>query len=78
MEEVLARKLIFVKEYWEGTIEIMPLPAWAGFIINRSWVSTLAEPDESLADLNISNVTEDLHKDSLEALHKLVIHHSVH
>ncbi|XXG85857.1 hypothetical protein AAC387_Pa11g0871 [Persea americana] len=78
MEEVLARKLIFMKEYWEGTTEIMPLLARAGFIINTSQVSTLAEPDENLADMNTSNVTEDLHKDTLEALHKLVIHHCVH
>lgn len=78
MEEVLASKLIFIKEYWEGTADIVPLLAQAGFIINKSKVSTLDQPNENFADVNISNGTEDLHRDTLQALHKLVVHHCVH
>ncbi|XP_042492983.1 uncharacterized protein LOC122072667 isoform X2 [Macadamia integrifolia] len=76
MEKELAKKFIFLKEYWGGTEEIMSLLACAGFIINRSKVPLRNESVESLSDLGFSN-TGEVHGDTVQALHKLVIHHCV-
>ncbi|KAJ4966442.1 hypothetical protein NE237_018291 [Protea cynaroides] len=76
IEKELAKKFIFLKEYWDGTEEIVPLLARAGFIINR-WKAPLHdEYVEGLSDLCFSNTTE-VHGDTVQALHKLVVHHCV-
>ncbi|XP_058111329.1 uncharacterized protein LOC131254340 isoform X2 [Magnolia sinica] len=75
MEKKLARKFIFMKEYWEGTAKIIPLLARAGFITNASEISYQGGSAESLSDLDIGNITEEFHEDTLQSLHKLVIHH---
>ncbi|XP_010261035.1 PREDICTED: uncharacterized protein LOC104599968 [Nelumbo nucifera] len=74
IEQELAKKFIFLKEYWEGTVEIVPLLARAGFIINRS-NSAMNEPFGSLSELSLTDTGGELHGDTFQALHKLVIHH---
>ncbi|XP_043696644.1 uncharacterized protein LOC122647289 isoform X2 [Telopea speciosissima] len=76
IEKELAKKFIFFKEYWDGTEEIIPLLARAGFIINKSKVPLRNESVDSLSDLGFSN-TGEVHGDTVQALHKLVIHHCV-
>ncbi|XP_077212898.1 spatacsin carboxy-terminus protein isoform X2 [Tasmannia lanceolata] len=75
VEQELAKKFIFMKEYWEGTAEIIPLLARTSFIYNKAKISFQAETSDTLSDFGFSNFSEDLHKESVEAFHKLVIHH---
>lgn len=75
MEQELAKKLIFLKDYWEGTTEIISLLARSDFITNRTEIPMPDECSESSSDLNISNIDGALHAGTVQALHKLVIHH---
>lgn len=75
MEQELAKKFIFLKDYWEGTVEIIPLLARSNFITSRTKIPMQDEYIESSSDLNISNIDGALHADTVQALHKLVIHH---
>ncbi|KAF8404468.1 hypothetical protein HHK36_009353 [Tetracentron sinense] len=75
LELELAKKLIFLKEYWVGTAEIVSLLARAGFIISRSKIAIPDESIERLPDLSFSNIDGELHTDTVQALHKLVVHH---
>ncbi|KAF5727678.1 hypothetical protein HS088_TW22G01374 [Tripterygium wilfordii] len=71
MEQKLARNLVFVKEYWEGTAEIVSLLAHSGFITRRNNIPA----DEDVAE-SPSSVGRH-HVDTVQALHKLVVHHCV-
>ena len=75
MEQELAKKFIFLKDYWEGTVEIIPLLARSNFITSRTKIPMQDKYIESSSDLNISNIDGALHADTVQALHKLVIHH---
>ncbi|XP_011622566.1 uncharacterized protein LOC18432027 isoform X1 [Amborella trichopoda] len=75
MEQKLARKLIFLKGYWKGTWEIMPLLSRAGFIVNTSKISVREESSENLADLDFSSINEGFDKDALLGLHRVVVHY---
>ncbi|KAF5960350.1 hypothetical protein HYC85_001559 [Camellia sinensis] len=68
MEQQLATKFIFLKEFWEGTAEIVPLLAQSGFISSRHKASFLDEFGESPSASHLSTIG---------ALHKLIVHHSV-
>jgi len=65
MEENLAKRFIFLKEYWEGTLEITALLARSGFI---SCKDKLCEED----DLNKTSSVRD---GAVQALHKIFVHH---
>ncbi|KAF9603991.1 hypothetical protein IFM89_039345 [Coptis chinensis] len=65
MEQALAKKFIFLKEYFEGTAEIIPLLSRSGFIINKSKSLTREE----------SGLGGECHKDTLQAFHKLFVHY---
>uniref|UniRef100_A0A2N9FSI1 Spatacsin C-terminal domain-containing protein n=1 Tax=Fagus sylvatica TaxID=28930 RepID=A0A2N9FSI1_FAGSY len=75
MEEKLAKKFIFMKEYWEGTAEIVPLLARSGFI--TSGYKTPFEDDNIRCslDLKFSDGGQTSHVDTVQALHKLLVHH---
>ncbi|CAK9137988.1 unnamed protein product [Ilex paraguariensis] len=77
MEQQLARKFIFLKEYWEGTSEIVSLLARSGFITSMDRISFLAESFESSSDGDLSITSGEIHPEVVHALHKLVIHHCV-
>ncbi|XP_061972823.1 uncharacterized protein LOC133695068 isoform X1 [Populus nigra] len=77
MEQELAKKFIFLNEYWEGTGEIVALLARSGLITSRSDKMTMEDYSaEVSSDLNI---TDDgrFHVVRMEALHKLLVHYCV-
>ncbi|KAJ7945315.1 Spatacsin [Quillaja saponaria] len=65
MEEKLAKKLIFLKEYWEGTMEMVPLLARSGFVCSRYEFRFEDDFVESSPDKY----------GSIQALHKLIVYH---
>ncbi|GLT68925.1 hypothetical protein SLA2020_411170 [Shorea laevis] len=75
IEQELVKKFIFLKEYWEGTSEIVSLLARSGFITNRYKIMSEDDSIESPSDLNFSNNSERLHADTAQALYKLLVHH---
>lgn len=74
VEQELAKKYIFLKEYWESTTEIVPLLARAGLIADRCRIVSMAGSSMNSLDLAVLD-TGGTHKDAGEALHKLVVHH---
>ncbi|XP_062007180.1 uncharacterized protein LOC133724450 isoform X1 [Rosa rugosa] len=70
MEEKLARKLIFSKEYWEGTADILPLLARSGFITSKYEIPS---EDDNIEDISVLKFPDG---GTIHALHKLLIHHS--
>eukprot|EP00257_Ricinus_communis_P021930 XP_015581513.1 uncharacterized protein LOC8264038 isoform X1 [Ricinus communis] len=77
MEQELAKKFIFLKDYWEGTAEIVALLARSGFITRRpSRVHLEDYSVESSSDLNVSDGAQ-YQFDTTQALHKLFLHHCV-
>ncbi|XP_028755143.1 uncharacterized protein LOC114714558 isoform X1 [Neltuma alba] len=65
MQEKLAERFIFLKEYWEGTMEMVSLLARSGFISGR---------DKRTLEDDCLETSSD--KDgTLQALHKVIVHH---
>ncbi|GAV81705.1 hypothetical protein CFOL_v3_25159 [Cephalotus follicularis] len=77
IEQELAKKCIFMKEYWEGTAEIVSLLARSDFITSRYKNPSEDESTESSSDLNISNCSGRYSVATVPALHKLIVHHCV-
>ncbi|XVE86639.1 hypothetical protein DITRI_Ditri18aG0050700 [Diplodiscus trichospermus] len=73
MEQELAKKLIFLKDYWEGSAEIVSLLAHSGFITNRYKISFEDNPIQRLSGLHVSSGSENFRADTLQALDKLLI-----
>ncbi|KAK7399448.1 hypothetical protein VNO78_10630 [Psophocarpus tetragonolobus] len=65
MEEKLAKKFIFLKEYWEGTLEMIALLARSGFISGRDKICL---EDDIIKASSIRGGT-------VQALHKIFVHH---
>ncbi|RZC55256.1 hypothetical protein C5167_014133 [Papaver somniferum] len=74
-EQELAKRSIFLKEYWDGTEEIIPILARAGFITKISKTFVLDESIEDVPDINFSNVGGEFDRHAAQAFHKLVIRH---
>ncbi|KAK3010904.1 hypothetical protein RJ639_012628 [Escallonia herrerae] len=62
MEQQLAEKFTFMKEYWEGSAEIVPLLARSGFLTRMHKGSVLDASNEG-----------PIHPGAVQALHKLVV-----
>ncbi|KAJ4828081.1 hypothetical protein Tsubulata_018948, partial [Turnera subulata] len=77
LEQDLAKKFIFLKEYWEGTEEIVALLARSGFITGR-YNETLLEDCslKCLSDLDVLD-HERCCTNTVNAFHKIFIHHCV-
>ncbi|KAE7998209.1 hypothetical protein FH972_002775 [Carpinus fangiana] len=75
MEEKLARKFIFMKEYWEGTAEIVSLLARSGFITIGYKHPFEDDHIKSSSDLKFSDSGGPSHVDTVKALHKLFVRH---
>lgn len=73
MEQQLAKKFVFLKDYWEGTVEIVSTLARSGFIVALHGTSPLQESSESSTDLVLSIVDATVHPDAVLALHKLLV-----
>src|SRR5438105_15446176 len=68
MQQELAEKHIFLKEYWKSTTEIIPVLARSGTLIK------VGPKKECSMSLSASGMPDDAHYRACEgALHKLVI-----
>lgn len=65
VEEKLAKRFIFFKEYWEGTLEMIALLARSGFISGRDKICL----EDDLTKM--SSVRDG----AVQALHKIFVHH---
>lgn len=70
----LARRLIFPKEYWEGTAEIVRLLARSGYMTNTYETSSLDDSVEGSSDSNILSLSGTVHPGAAQLLHKVVVH----
>ncbi|XP_057972244.1 uncharacterized protein LOC131160497 isoform X2 [Malania oleifera] len=77
MEQELAKKFIFMKEFWDGTAEILTVLAHSGFITSGYKISYEDEYIETSSDLSSSSIRGATHPDTAHALHRLVLHHCV-
>ncbi|KAL1190297.1 hypothetical protein V5N11_016682 [Cardamine amara subsp. amara] len=75
MEQELARKLIFLKEYWENALDVVYLLARAGVILGNCEVSFKEESCRPSLDLCLSIKEGGANVDTLNAVHKLFIHY---
>ncbi|KAG7544556.1 Spatacsin C-terminal domain [Arabidopsis suecica] len=75
MEQELARKLIFLKEYWENALDVVYLLARAGVILSNCEVSFKEETCRPSLDLCLSIKKGGANVDTLSAVHKLFIHY---
>ena len=75
IEQELAKKHIFLKEYWGGTAEIVGLLARAGFISRSKNILVDDDNDDGLTDPHLSVGRPSI--GTMQGLHKLVIHHCV-
>lgn len=74
VDQRLSRRLIFPKEYWEGTAEIVRLLARSGYMTSTYETSSLDDSIEGSSDLNILSVSGTVHPGAAQALHKVVLH----
>lgn len=77
MECQLAKKFVFLKEYWESTSEIVTLLARSGYMLKENCTSILDESHESTSDFTLSVTDVTISPDVVLALHKLIIHFCV-
>ncbi|KAL2342976.1 hypothetical protein Fmac_004261 [Flemingia macrophylla] len=59
MEEKLAKRFIFLKEYWEGTLEIIALLARSGFISGRDKICLEGDPTKTSSVRDGAEATVD-------------------
>ncbi|KAL8218308.1 hypothetical protein R6Q57_021681 [Mikania cordata] len=76
VESQLAKKLIFLKEFWEGTEELVCLLARSGFITNSSDIPFPEKPTNESTDLYLTYF-DDINNTSFQGLHKLFLHHCI-
>jgi spatacsin len=70
MQKELAKKHIFMKEYWQSTTEIIPVLARAGILIDTE----IGSKKESSVPFDASEMPDDeRHRACERALHKLVM-----
>ncbi|KAJ8447051.1 hypothetical protein Cgig2_033620 [Carnegiea gigantea] len=72
----LAKRFIFLKECWDGTEEIIFLLARSGFLGGENVMPSRTMSTHHFAILNCTAI-EVLHPDTVQAFHKLVVHHCV-
>lgn len=77
VESQLAKKLIFLKEFWEGTEEIVSLLARSGFVTNSSDISFPDQSTKESTKLYLRNNDDDISNASFQGLHKLFLHHCI-
>ncbi|KAJ8769555.1 hypothetical protein K2173_005158 [Erythroxylum novogranatense] len=77
LEQELAKKFVFLKEYWEGTADIVTVLARSGFITSKSDKMEIEHSSvETSLDLDDFD-GERSHVDAVQALHKLFVYHCV-
>ncbi|WCJ29873.1 hypothetical protein M5689_011476 [Euphorbia peplus] len=77
VEQELAKKFIFLKDYWESTTEILPLLARSGFVTT---IPNLMQSEDYTAkgsfDLDVADGGNSLF-DTSWALHKILLHYCI-
>lgn len=74
MEQQLAKKIIFLVDYWRGTSDIVPLLAQSGFMIDLHDNSFLDEANDSSSDSLLVISDASFNPDTVQSLHKVLIH----
>lgn len=77
VESQLAKKLIFLKEFWDGTEELACLLAQSGFVTNSSDMPNLEKSTNESTDLYLTNIDNHISNTSFQGLHKLFLHHCI-
>ncbi|XP_059307984.1 uncharacterized protein LOC132059394 [Lycium ferocissimum] len=75
MERELAKKFIFLKDYWGATADIVSLLSQSGFIRDVHKSLPTDEPAESWSDSVLAISDARAHPDSIQAFHKVIVHH---
>ncbi|KAG0476489.1 hypothetical protein HPP92_013330 [Vanilla planifolia] len=75
VEMELARKQIFLKDYWESAAELMPLFSHSGLIFNPSKGFIKSDLPANFLDLDNLEVCKYVQNDTADALHKLIMHY---
>ncbi|KAL8160713.1 hypothetical protein V2J09_002250 [Rumex salicifolius] len=75
LDKHLAKKLIFLKDYWDSTAEILSLIARSGFVVEKNKRVFQDEHVHEPSDLGFQNLGGDFQQNTLQELHKLLIHH---
>ncbi|KAL3339711.1 hypothetical protein AABB24_028361 [Solanum stoloniferum] len=75
MERELAKKFIFLKDYWGSTADIVALLAQSGFIrdVHKSLLTD--EPADSWSESVLAISNAGTHPDSIQAFHKVIVHY---
>ncbi|KAL8125295.1 hypothetical protein AgCh_012832 [Apium graveolens] len=74
VDQRLARRLNFTKEYWEGPAEIVRLLARSGYVTSTYETSSLDDSIEGSSVSNILSVSGTVNPGAAQALHKVVLH----
>nr|XP_043630154.1 uncharacterized protein LOC122601459 [Erigeron canadensis] len=77
LESQLAKKFIFLKEFWEGTEEIVCLLARSGFVTNSSDLSFTELSINESAELPLAKIDDGISTVAFQGLHKLFLHHCI-
>ncbi|XP_068653693.1 uncharacterized protein [Aristolochia californica] len=75
IEQELAKNFIFMKDYWEGTEEIVALLARSGFITGTYGLTDCSKSSAKTTDPHSSKLSVSLCKETMQALYRLIIHH---
>lgn len=75
MERELAKKFIFLKDYWGSTADIVALLAQSGFIHDVQKSLLLTELAESWSESVLAINDARTHPDSIQAFHKVIVHY---
>ncbi|XP_070031321.1 uncharacterized protein [Nicotiana tomentosiformis] len=75
MERELAKKFIFLKDYWGATADIVALLAQSGFIRDVHKSLPMDELAESWSDSVLDISDARTHPHSIEAFHKVIVHY---
>ncbi|XP_048128224.1 uncharacterized protein LOC115744096 isoform X2 [Rhodamnia argentea] len=73
LEPELARRFIFLREYWEDTCNIVPLLARSSFITRKHHIPLESGSYEIQSNVNASNARETCLTDSIQNLHKVIV-----
>ncbi|GMH24506.1 hypothetical protein Nepgr_026349 [Nepenthes gracilis] len=77
IDKELAKKFIFLKEYWDDTAEIVCVMARSGFVAEKAGMPCHNESMHCTSDLDFTDICGEFHPDTVQAFHKIVVHHFV-
>lgn len=75
IEPELAKRFIFLREYWEDTSNMVPLLARSSFITRKYHTPSESGSHRIHSNVNPSNARETCVSDSIQNLHKVIAHY---